>query len=354
MLHTETRQISVGGVPIGGGAPVAVQSMTNTHTTDVEATLAQIGRLREAGCDIVRITVPDMPAARALGEIRARTDMPIVADIHFDWRMAIEAVEAGADKIRINPGNIGGAARVKAVVAACRTHGVPIRIGVNGGSLEKDLLARYGHATPQAMVESIRRNVELVERFDYNELCLSLKASDVPTTVAAYRLAAAEFPYPLHVGITHTGAYFGGLIQSAAGIGALLLDGIGDTIRVSLTADPVEEVRTGIEILKAAGLRREGVRIISCPTCGRCNYDLIPAVEQVQQALKDGHRTITVAVMGCVVNGPGEAQEADYGVAGGLGYGVLFRKGQVVAKVDIDRLIPALLQLIQEESETDT
>ncbi|MGI5935908.1 MAG: flavodoxin-dependent (E)-4-hydroxy-3-methylbut-2-enyl-diphosphate synthase [Oscillospiraceae bacterium] len=349
MTRADTRRINVGGVPIGGGAPVTVQSMCNTKTEDVPATLAQIERLREAGCDIVRLAVPNMEAARALGKIKEKAPLPIVADIHFDYRLAIEAVAAGADKIRINPGNIGSREKVKAVADACRAGNIPIRIGVNSGSLERELLAKYGAPTARAMAESARRHVELLNSFDFDDICLSLKASSVPLTVEANRLAAEEFPYPLHLGITEAGTAYNGLVQSAVGLGALLCQGIGDTIRVSLTADPVEEVKAGIAILKAAGLRKGGVRLISCPSCGRCGIDLIRTAEEVESLLAGYHRNITVAVMGCVVNGPGEAREADYGLAGGQGAGVLFKKGEVVGKVPSENLARALVELIKQD-----
>jgi (E)-4-hydroxy-3-methylbut-2-enyl-diphosphate synthase len=349
MTRAETRRIYVGGVPIGGGAPVTVQSMCNTKTEDVPATLAQIERLREAGCDIVRLAVPNMEAARSLGEIKEKAGLPIVADIHFDYRLAIEAAAAGADKIRINPGNIGSPEKVRAVADACRARNIPIRVGVNSGSLEKDLLLKYGAPTAKAMVESARRHIELLNSFDFDDICLSLKASSVPLTVEANLLAAREFPYPLHLGITEAGTAYSGLVQSAVGLGALLCQGIGDTIRVSLTADPVEEVRAGIAILKAAGLRKGGVRLISCPSCGRCGIDLIRTAEEVEAMLAGCPRDITVAVMGCVVNGPGEAREADYGLAGGQGVGVLFKKGRVVGKIPSEKLAQALVELIKQD-----
>ncbi len=344
-MRNTTKQICVGGVPIGGGAPVPVQSMTNTRTDDVEATLAQIRSLAAAGCEIVRCAVPDMDAARAIGAIRAASPLPVVADIHFDYRLALAAVEAGADKIRINPGNIGDEKNVRAVAEACAARGIPIRVGVNSGSIDRDLLEQLGRC-PRALVESALRQVRLLESMRFTDICISIKSSDVRETVEAYRLLAAQTDYPLHVGVTEAGTEYNGLVRSAVGIGALLLDGIGDTIRVSLTADPVSEVRAGLSILKAAGLRREGVRVVSCPTCGRTRIDLIPLARQVEDALRDEKRDITVAVMGCAVNGPGEAREADYGVAGGDREGVLFKKGKIVGKVPGDRLLEALLELI--------
>ena len=344
--RTMTRKIRVGGLGIGGGAPVSVQSMCNTPAQDPAATLDQVRALAAAGCDIVRLAVPDMAAVRAFGQVRAESPLPLVADIHFDYKLALEAVAAGADKIRINPGNIGGAERVRAVAAACRQRGLPIRIGVNGGSLEPELLARFGN-TPRALVESALGHIRLLEQADFDDICISIKSSDVPRTLEAYRLLAEQVDYPLHLGITETGTPYMGLVKSAAGIGAMLLSGIGDTLRVSLTADPVEEVRAGIAILRAVGLRREGVNIISCPTCGRTQIDLIPLAQEVEAKLVDIKIPITVAVMGCVVNGPGEAREADYGLAGGKGQGVLFRKGEVVGKVPEAQLAQALADLIR-------
>lgn len=349
MIKRETtRKISVGGIDIGGAAAVSVQSMCNTKTADVDSTVAQINALELAGCEIVRLAVVDMEAARAISKIKERVKLPLVADIHFDYRLALECAERGIDKIRINPGNIGGAENVKAVARACSQRNIPIRIGVNAGSLEKQLLEKYGHPCPEAMLESAQGHVELLNRFDFNDICLSLKASSVPLTVAAYRMAADCFDYPLHLGVTETGTQWNGTIQSAVGIGTLLNEGIGDTIRVSLTADPVEEVKTAIAILKAAGLRRGGVRFVSCPTCGRTEIDLISLAHQVEAQLKDLKCDISVAVMGCIVNGPGEAREADYGIAGGKDKGLLFKKGEIVGTYDYDMLGSALLALIHE------
>ena len=344
-----TRQINVGGVLIGGGTPVAVQSMTNTKTDDAEATAAQIAALKAAGCDIVRVAVPDMEAARAIGEIKSRAEMPIVADIHFDYRLALEAVAAGADKIRINPGNIGGEDRVKAVAEACRARGVPIRIGVNGGSLEREILSRHGGVTAQAMVESAMGHIELLHKYNFHDICVSLKASSVGLTVEACRLFSELSDYPIHIGITEAGGPFTGLVRSSVGLGALLLDGIGDTLRVSLTADPVEEVRAGIAILKAAGLRNEGVKLISCPTCGRCDIDLLRLAAEVERRLERFEGELVVAVMGCTVNGPGEARQADFGIAGGKGQGILFRKGKIVGKAPEHNLVDALIDMIESE-----
>ena len=340
-----TRQIMVGNVPIGGGADVVIQSMLNTRTTDVEGSLAQIRALAAAGCQIARLAVPNMEAARGFAEICKESVLPLVADIHFDYRLAIAAAEGGASKIRINPGNIGGEDRVKAVVDVCRDRHIPIRIGVNGGSLEKELLEKFGHPTAEALVESAFGHLELLEKNGFYDTCVSMKSSHVPTMVAAARLFRSKCDYPLHIGVTETGPVRQGLIKSAMGIGALLLDGIGDTLRVSLTDDPVEEVYAAKDILKAAGLRKDGVDIISCPTCGRTRIDLIGLVNQVDAALKDCKKPITVAVMGCVVNGPGEAREADIGIAGGDG--MIFEKGRQVAKLPYDELLPELLRRIE-------
>ena len=333
-----TRQIMVGNVPIGGGAPVAIQSMLNTKTTDVEGSLRQIKQLASAGCQIARLAVPNREAARGFAEICKESPLPLVADIHFDYQLAIAAAEGGASKIRINPGNIGGEDRVKAVVDVCKEKHIPIRIGVNGGSLDKTLLEKYGHPTPEALVESAFQHLELLEKQGFYDTCVSMKSSHVPNMVAAARLFRSKCDYPLHIGVTETGPVRQGLIKSAMGIGALLLDGIGDTLRVSLTDDPVEEVYAAKDILKAAGLRKEGVDIISCPTCGRTRIDLIGLVNQVDAALKDCQKPITVAVMGCIVNGPGEAREADIGIAGGDGCGMIFEKGVQVDRLPYDQL----------------
>ena len=343
-----TRQIMVGGVPIGGGAPVVIQSMLNTKTTDVAGSLEQIKKLKIAGCQIARLSVPNMEAARSFAEICKESPLPLVADIHFDYKLAIAAAEGGASKIRINPGNIGGEDRVKAVVDVCKDRKIPIRIGVNGGSLDKKLLEKYGHPTAEALVESAFEHLALLEKYDFYDTCVSMKSSTVPTMVASARLFRSKCDYPLHIGVTETGPVRMGLMKSAMGIGALLLDGIGDTIRVSLTDDPVEEVYAAKDILKAAGLRKEGVNIISCPTCGRTQIDLIGLVNRVDEALKDCQKPITVAVMGCVVNGPGEAREADIGIAGGDGCGMLFEKGVQTVKLPYEELLPALLKRIEE------
>ena len=339
------KQINCGGVRIGGGAPISVQSMTNTKTEDVEATVAQIRRLEQAGCDIVRVAVPTMEAAKAIGQIRPQIRIPLVADIHFDYRLAVEAAAAGADKIRINPGNIGDEDHVRAVVKACRARNLPIRIGVNGGSMEKDVVAKYG-LTAKAMLESAMGHVRILNRFDFDDICISVKSSDVQLTVAAYRLLSMETDYPLHLGVTEAGTEYMGIMKSAAGIGALLLEGIGDTIRVSLTAAPEREAVAGTSLLKAIGLRKSGIRFVSCPSCGRCCIDLIAIASEVEQRLQSCRKDLTVAVMGCAVNGPGEASHADYGIAGGKGEGILFRKGEILRKVPMDKLADALVELV--------
>jgi len=349
MKREATRQINVRGFAVGGGAPVSVQSMCNTKTWDVEATVKQIRALRAAGCDIVRLAIPDEKSALAIEKIREATDMPLVADIHFDHRLALLVAERGIDKIRINPGNIGSAENVRLVAESCGMRGIPIRIGINAGSLEKRLLEKYGHPCPEALVESAAGHAALLTRYGFEDICLSMKSSSVPMTVAAYRLAAERFPYPLHVGVTETGTAWNGTIQSAVGIGTLLNEGIGDTIRVSLTADPVEEVKAGIAILKAWGLRQGGVRFVSCPTCGRTEIDLIGLANRVENLVRDLDRDITVAVMGCVVNGPGEAREADYGIAGGKDKGIIFKKGQIVGTYSYDCLCDRLMEMIQED-----
>ena len=342
-----TKQIMVGGVPIGGGAPVTIQSMTNTRTDDVEATLHQIRTLAAAGCEIIRVAVPDMAAAKAVGKIKEGSPIPVVVDIHFDYKLALEAVAAGADKVRINPGNIGGADHVKAVAQACAQRGVPIRIGVNGGSLEKPLLAKYGGVCPEAMVESAFGHIQLLNQFDFDDICVSLKSSSVPMTMKAYQLMSQASDYPLHIGVTEAGTVRMGTLKSAVGIGGLLALGIGDTMRVSLSADPVEEVYAAKEILKAAGVRKEGAELVSCPTCGRTRIDLIALANEVEERLKAVDKPITVAVMGCVVNGPGEASAADCGIAGGVGEGLLFKKGQIVKKVPQEQLVDELFALIE-------
>ena len=345
------KKIFVVGVQIGGGAPVTVQSMTTTLTRDIAATVSQIRELEVRGCDIVRVAVPDMESALAIREIKKRISIPLVADIHFDYRLAIAAVESGADKIRINPGNIGSADGVREICAACTERKIPIRVGVNGGSLGKKILAKFGGITAEAMYESAREHVLLLNEFGFDDICIAVKTSDVPLTIAAYRLINENMDYPLHIGVTEAGTEYMGIIKSAVGIGALLADGIGDTIRVSLTADPVREVDAGLAILKALGLRKSGYELISCPTCGRCGIDLILMAEEVERRLKAQNRDITVAVMGCVVNGPGEAARADFGIAGGNKEGVIFIKGQVVKKVSSERLVDELFVEIEKRGE---
>lgn len=348
MKRKITKTVHVRGVPIGGGNPIPVQSMTNTHTDDVAATLAQLQRLQSAGCEIVRLAVPNRLAARALPEIRRGTDLPLVADIHFDYRLALAAVEAGFDKIRINPGNIGAPERVRMVADACRERGVPIRVGVNSGSVEKGLLEKYGLCA-KSLCESALGHVKLLEDCGFEDICISVKASDVAMTVEANRLLSTLCDYPLHIGVTEAGTKERGILKSAAGIGSLLLDGIGDTIRISLTDAPEEEARAGGELLRALGLR-QGVQFVSCPSCGRTEYDLIGTAKEVEARLRDKPWNITVAVMGCVVNGPGEASHADYGIAGGRSEGVIFKHGEPVARVASDKLADALVELIEREN----
>ena len=342
-----TKQILVGGVPIGGGAPVSIQSMLNTKTTDVDSSLRQLRELADAGCQIARLAVPDMDAARGFAEIASASPLPLVADIHFDYRLAIAAAEGGAAKIRINPGNIGGEERVRAVVDVCKEKKIPIRIGVNGGSLDKRLLEKYGHPTPEELVESAFSHIELLEKYGFYDICVSMKSSSVPLMMKAYSLFHAQSDYPLHLGVTETGTEYMGTIKSAMGIGGLLCMGIGDTIRVSLTADPVREVYAAKAILKAAGIRRDGVNIVACPTCGRTRIDLIGLAGRVEEALRGCEKPITVAVMGCIVNGPGEAREADIGIAGGEDCGVLFVKGELKERLPYDELLPALLRYVE-------
>ena len=342
-----TKQILVGGVPIGGGAPVSIQSMLNTKTTDVESSLRQLRELADAGCQIARLAVPDMDAAKGFAEIASASPLPLVADIHFDYRLAIAAAEGGAAKIRINPGNIGGEERVRAVVDVCKEKKIPIRIGVNGGSLDKRLLEKYGHPTPEALVESAFSHIERLEKYGFYDICVSMKSSSVPLMMKAYSLFHAQSDYPLHLGVTETGTEYMGTIKSAMGIGGLLCMGIGDTIRVSLTADPVREVYAAKAILKAAGIRRDGVNIVACPTCGRTRIDLIGLAGRVEEALRGCEKPITVAVMGCIVNGPGEAREADIGIAGGEDCGVLFVKGELKERLPYDELLPALLRYVE-------
>lgn len=341
------KQVKIAGLTLGGGAPVRVQSMLNTPSGDIEASVNQAKELEKAGCEIIRATVPDMNAVKTIAALKENVGVPIVADIHFDYKMALESLAAGVDKIRINPGNIGSDDRVKMVADECRRKGVPIRIGVNSGSVEKEILAKYGAPCPEALVESALYHVGLLEKFDFEDIVISIKSSDVKTTVDAYRLMAQKTSYPLHLGVTEAGTQRMGLIKSAMGIGSLLLDGIGDTIRVSLTAPPVNEVYAGYDILKAAGIRSNGVNLVSCPTCGRTKIDLIGLASRVEDALRDCKKDITVAVMGCIVNGPGEAKEADIGIAGGNGEGLIFRKGEIIKKVKEDILFDELLKEIE-------
>jgi (E)-4-hydroxy-3-methylbut-2-enyl-diphosphate synthase len=343
-----TKKVRVGEVPIGGGTPISVQSMTKTDTRDVSATVRQIRKLERAGCEIIRVAVPDMRAASALPRIKRAIRIPLVADIHFDYRLALKAIDAGVDKLRINPGNIGTQWKVKEIVKAAKERNIPIRVGVNAGSLPRDLLKKYKRATPTALVQAALRQVRILENLNFNDIVISLKSFDVPTTVQAYGLISKKTNYPLHLGITEAGLPQAGSIRSALGIGILLASGIGDTIRVSLTGDPVEEVRVGYEILKSLNLREHGPTIISCPTCGRCEIDIISMTEKVERMTRSIQAPIKIAVMGCVVNGPGEARDADVGIAGGKGYGVLFRRGKVVGKAKERYLVKRLLEMIND------
>ncbi len=346
ITRRKTREVQIGNVKIGGDNPVAIQSMCNTKTSDVEATVKQIKELEAAGCEIIRVAVPDMAAAEALGEIKKRINIPLVADIHFDYRLALKAIDSGIDKLRINPGNIGSEDRIKAVVLAAKKNKIPIRIGVNSGSLEKDILKKYGAVTPQGLVESALRHVKILEKYDFHDIVISIKASNVPFTIETYTLLSKEVDYPLHLGITESGTEWTGSIKSAVGIGAILAMGIGDTIRVSLTGNCVQEVLTAKEILKSLELRKFGVNFVSCPTCGRTQIDLIGLANKVEQRCRNINKDIKVAVMGCAVNGPGEAREADIGVAGGDGYGLIFKKGEILRKVPEDKLLDALMNEI--------
>ena len=341
-MRRKTRKVYYGNVAVGGGAPVTVQSMTNTKTADVEATVKQIRDLSAAGCEIIRVAVPDMEAAKKLGEIKEHIDIPLIADIHFDYRLALEAIEQGVDGLRLNPGNIGQAERIREIAHRAREAGIPIRVGVNSGSIEKGILAKYGGPTAEGMVESALNQIRILEENDFQDIVISLKATDVMMTIRAYELMAEKVDYPFHIGITEAGTIWSGTIKSAAGIGALLSRGIGDTIRVSLTGDPLEEVRVGWQILKSLRLRKRGAEIISCPTCGRTEIDLISLANQVEKMLEKYDKEITVAVMGCVVNGPGEAREADIGIAGGRGVGLIFRKGEIIKKVPEAKLLEEL------------
>ncbi|MBI5491629.1 MAG: flavodoxin-dependent (E)-4-hydroxy-3-methylbut-2-enyl-diphosphate synthase [Deltaproteobacteria bacterium] len=343
-MRRKTREMKLGGLSVGGDAPVSVQSMANTNTADVAATVAQIKSLEAAGCEIVRVAVPDMEAARAIGNIRRHIDIPLIADIHFDWRLALASLDEGVEGLRLNPGNIGAKERVKEVVRAAKDRGVPIRIGVNAGSLEKDILSKYGHPTAEALVESAMRHISILEDMDFRDIKVSLKASGVPLTVESYRLLAKKVDYPFHIGITEAGTVFSGAIKSAVGLGILLAEGIGDTLRVSLTGDPVDEVRAGWEILKSLELRKRGINIISCPTCGRIKLDSIKIAAEVEKRLQHITEPVNVAVMGCVVNGPGEAGEADVGIAGGDGVGLIYVKGKPVKKVKEEEIVEALIE----------
>lgn len=345
----KTRQLYVGNAVIGGGHPISVQSMTKTDTRDVDATVQQVASLESAGCEIIRIAVPDMDAAYALGLIKRSVNIPVVADIHFDWRLAMAAMRQGVDGLRLNPGNIGAKWKVKEIAILASELNIPIRIGVNAGSLEKELLQKYRHSTPEALVESAEGHIKILEELDFHDIEVSLKASNVMKTIDAYRLFSEKYDYPLHIGISEAGPPSSGVIKSAVGLGILLSEGIGDTVRVSLTAPPEEEVKVAYEILKSLRLRQRGPEIISCPTCGRCKIDLSPIVKRVEEAIKVITKPISIAVMGCVVNGPGEAREADFGIAGGNGRGLVFKKGEVVRSVEEDELVESLMEVISKE-----
>ncbi len=346
MERRNTVKVKVGNIAIGGDAPITVQSMLNIPSTDIEGSVRQAKALEQAGCEIIRAAVPDRGSVKLIEALKKEVSVPIVADIHFDYKIALDCVAAGVDKIRINPGNIGDESRVKAVADACRQHNIPIRIGVNTGSLEKSILAKYGHPCPEALCDSALYHASLLEKYDFDQIVLSLKASTVDMMVQSYELAAQRCNYPLHLGVTEAGTARMGLIKSAAGIGSLLLHGIGDTIRVSLTADPVEEVAAGIDLLRAIGLRKNGITFVSCPTCGRTRIDLIGLANEAERRLAGCNKNLRVAVMGCIVNGPGEAREADVGIAGGVGCGLVFRKGEIIRKVPEDQLIDALIEEI--------
>ncbi|MCD8091259.1 MAG: flavodoxin-dependent (E)-4-hydroxy-3-methylbut-2-enyl-diphosphate synthase [Clostridiales bacterium] len=342
----KTREVNIGGVKIGGNNPIAIQSMCNTDTRDVAATVAQIKALEEAGCEITRVAVPDMEAAEAVKEIVKRINIPLVADIHFDYRLALAAMEGGVDKLRINPGNIGSEERVKAVIDKAKERKIPIRIGVNSGSLEKSVLEKYGHVTAEGLVESAMKHVRILEKYDFEDIVISIKASSVPKSIETYTLLSESVDYPLHVGITEAGTVYGGTVKSAVGLGAILSRGIGDTIRVSLTGDPVEEVKASKAVLKSLEIRKFGIEFVSCPTCGRTSIDLISIANQVEKRCQNIDKDIKVAVMGCAVNGPGEAREADIGIAGGNGMGIIFKKGEIIRSVAEDRLVDELMKEI--------
>ena len=347
----KTRQIHIGNVPIGGDAPIIVQSMTNTDTRDVEATVAQIKGLEAAGCEVIRVAVPEPESARAIGAIRERIDIPLIADIHFDYRLAVASMENGAQAIRINPGNIGGADKLAKVVRAARKFKVPIRVGVNSGSVEKEILARHGHPTPAALVESALKNTRLLEELDFHEIKISIKSSDALATIEAYRLLSEQTDYPLHLGVTEAGGLIGGTVKSSFALGVLFLDGIGDTFRVSLTRDPLEEIRVCYELLRALHIRQRGPELISCPTCGRCRINLFSLAEKIEQYVQTITTPLKIAVMGCVVNGPGEAREADLGVAGGNGVGILFKKGKLYKKVSEDEIYDVFIEELEKMTE---
>ena len=355
MLREETRSVQVGNLTIGGNNHVVIQSMCNTKTKDVEATIKQINALQQAGCELVRVAVFDKEDAYAIKEIKKGIHIPLVADIHFDYKLALIAIESGLDKVRINPGNIGSIEKVKAVVDACKKKHIPIRIGVNGGSLEKDILEKYGEPTPEGMVESAMKHVKILEDLDFHDIVISLKSSNTMLTIKAYELASKTFPYPLHVGVTEAGTALGGTIKSALGIGTLLYEGIGNTIRVSLSDDPVEEIKVAKILLKELGLLKGVPTLVSCPTCGRIQYDLIPIAKEMEDFLKDIHLDITVAIMGCAVNGPGEARHADIGIAGGVGEGLLIKHGEIVKRVKQEDMVQTLkdeiLKMVEEKSE---
>lgn len=341
------KEVRVGNLKIGKNNPISIQSMTNTDTRNADETIAQIKRLEEVGCDVVRVAVPDMEAAKNIGKIKQNVNIPVIADIHFDHRLAIEAIHQGVDGVRINPGNIGSIEKVKEVVNLCKEKDLKIRIGVNGGSLEKELLEKYGSATPQALVESALGHVKILEDLDFENIVISLKSSDIYKTLEAYELISKQVDYPLHIGITESGSVKKGTIKSSIGVGALLLKGIGDTVRISLTGDPCEEVIVGKEILRSLDLLNDKIKVVSCPTCGRCNIDLISVVNEVEEKINHMEKDITVAIMGCAVNGPGEAREADIGIAGGKGEGLLFKKGEIVRKIKGDELVKELLEEIE-------
>ena len=346
-MRRQSKQVFAGAVAIGGGAPVSIQSMLNIPASDIDGNVRQAMELERAGCEILRVSIPDRQAVSLIPAIKKAIGIPLVADIHFDYRLALESAAAGVDKIRINPGNIGGSDHVRAVAQACRERGIPIRIGVNSGSVEKEILAKYGAPTPDALVESALYHASLLERFDFTDIVLSIKSSDVDTMIRAYELCAEKCRYPLHLGVTEAGTERMGLVKSSIGIGSLLQRGIGDTIRVSLTANPVKEIAAGMDILKALNLRQEGIQFVSCPTCGRTKIDLIAIADEVERRLAHCKKPIKVAVMGCVVNGPGEAREADIGIAGGDGVGLLFKKGEIVRKVPEDKLVDELVREVE-------